>query len=382
MRAPTASTLASYPNLGFDPAPGDPASVSSVADELRSTATKLVEATRVLSGVGGSDSIWRSTAATAFRERSSDLPPILGTAGESLQLASRALATWSDDLTSLQSKAKQLEEHARVARRNLADAESNPGLHEQNRRYSDPDELAAAQARLDAAVAELNAARARLDEIIERAKRVRNEHRVLVDETARILREAGEQAPDEGVFERLGRRLDEFLDDVGELFDDIWEYVQDNADLINELSNTLSTLSTVLGTASLLTFWCPPFSTALGTLSTGLGVAALAGHALAKAAGADVSVTTLVVDIVGVAGLPKGVSSIVDTPFDASTAVGVGTATVLPSVVQKTGIEDVTDIFQDVDTYLVPDTPSEFSSYLLRGPVGGPLANTLARETS
>ncbi|HET8992892.1 MULTISPECIES: putative T7SS-secreted protein [unclassified Rhodococcus (in: high G+C Gram-positive bacteria)] len=241
MSAPSTSgdsNTALFPNLGFDPAPGNPATVGSVATQLHTTTRTLDEAHRALVRMGYSDGIWRSTAATAFRTRSAELPPVLDTAGSSLQQAGRALEAWSDDLASLQKRAVGLEELARSARSNVAAAESNPALQERHRTYSDPDQLAAAQARLDSAVAELDRARTTLDDIISRAESLRIQHRELVDETARALRKAAEQAPDEGFFERLGRRLDNFLDDVGDLFEDIWDYVQDNADLINELSNT------------------------------------------------------------------------------------------------------------------------------------------------
>lgn len=402
-----------FPNLGFDPAPGNPATVGSVATQLRTTARTLDEAHRALARMGHSDGIWRSTAATAFRVRSAELPPILDTAGSSLQQAGRALEAWSDDLVSLQKKAVSLEELARVARSKVAAAESNPALQERYRTYSDPDRLAAAQARLDSAVAELDRARTTLDDIIARAESLRTQHRGLVDETTRVLRKAAEQAPDEGLFERLGRRLDDFLDDVGELFEDIWDYVQDNADLINELSNTLATLSSVLGAAAAVTFYFPAISGPLGTAALGLGVAALAGHALAKAAGAEVTATTFVVDIVGVATggigkvastlgdgagmIAKGADSIGDAQGAAAAAVrqaqlevvdkaagriGTGTALTVPIAAQLTGAEGVTNIFQDVNKYVLPDTPSEQVSTLILGPISGSVFNTLVRESS
>lgn len=416
MSAPSTSrdpSAALFPNLGFDPAPGNPATVGSVAAQVRTTARTLDEAHRALARMGYSDGIWHSTAATAFRARSAELPPVLDTAGSSLQQAGRALEAWSDDLASLQKRAVSLEELARAARSNVAAAESNPSLQERHRTYSDPDQLAAAQARLDNAVAEVDRARKKLDDIIARAESLRAQHRELVDETARVLRKAAAQAPDEGFFERLGRRFDDFLDDVGDLFDDIWDYVQDNADLINELSNTLATLSSVLGAAALITAWCPALSGPLGTASLGLGVAALAGHALAKAAGAEVSTTTFVVDVVGVAtgGIGKVASALEDGAKLAVTSAnsigdghgaaaaaieqaqynvisrgmditGVGTAATLPYITRADGAEGVTTISEDIDRYLIPDTPSELATDLLLGPIAGPVFNTLVRESS
>ncbi|MEV0946169.1 putative T7SS-secreted protein [Rhodococcus sp. NPDC049939] len=402
-----------YPNLGFDPAPGNPAVVGRLSSELGEVATKLETAKDALRETGHSYGIWRGGAAEAFRNQVGELPDHLDTAGDSMRKASRVLGDWSDDLSAFQRNGRELEDLARVAKRNLENAQNDPGLLEADRTYTDSQQLAAAQSRLDAALDRLRRAQSELDAIIERAEALARRHRELVELAARALDDASRDAPEEGFFERLGKALDAIVDGIEDLAADIWKYIQDNADLINEISNTLSTLSTVLGVAAAATFAFPPLSAALGSISLGLGAAALAGHALAKAAGADVTWTTIALDAFGVAtgGAGKLIGATgdaveaaaksADAAGDSLSAAGkfaaaddikafnigfgfesaaftVGT----PMGMQLIGVEDSpTNIFQDVYTYMVPKTPSEVTNTLIYGPAGGAIANTILRDT-
>ncbi|HET8992893.1 MAG TPA: hypothetical protein VFN32_03790 [Rhodococcus sp. (in: high G+C Gram-positive bacteria)] len=79
---------------------------------------------------------------------------------------------------------------------------------------------------------------------------------------------------------------------------------------------------------------------------------------------------TFALDIVGVAG---GLTRLSD--FAAPIA-----ASVVPTAAQATGA-DVTNIVDDVQTYLIADTPSQAITQQVLGPVLGPLANTVIRET-
>ncbi|AOW92301.1 hypothetical protein BFN03_05150 [Rhodococcus sp. WMMA185] len=384
-------TIASptYPCLGFDPAPGNPVVVGRLSSELGEVATKLEAAKDALRGTGHSYGIWRGAAAEAFRSQVGELPAELDTAGEAMRKASRVLGDWSDDLSAFQRNGRELEDLARAAKRNLDNAQNDPGLLEENRTYTDSAQLAAAQSRLDAALDRLRRAQSELDAIIERAEALARRHRELVELAARALNDASRDAPEEGFFERLGKALDAIVDGIEDLAADIWKYIQDNADAINEISNFLSTASTVLGAAAFITSGIPFVGGPLATLSLGLGAAALAGHALAKAAGADVTWTTLALDVVGVA--TGGAGKFLDAGAtgakaaaeaarsagdmaEASTfaaqatkldklSVQLSGASQVPllggsTVVQTFGIEDgVTNIFEDVDKYLIPDSP-------------------------
>ncbi|WP_072690888.1 putative T7SS-secreted protein [Rhodococcus marinonascens] len=382
-------TSPAYPCLGFDPAPGNPGVVGRLSSELGELASKLEAAKDSLRGTGHSYGIWRGTAAEAFRNQVGELPGHLDTAGDALLKASRVLGDWSDDLSSFQRNGRGLEDLACAAKRNLESAQGDPGLLEANRTYRDPGQLAAAQSRLDSAMYRLQRAHRELDAIIERAESLARLHRELVELTARALDAASRDAPEEGMLDFLDNALNAVLDGIGDLAADIWKFIQDNADAINEISNALSTMSTVLGAAAFITAGIPFVSGPLATLSLGLGAAALAGHALAKAAGADVPWTTLALDTVGVA--PGGASKLLDAGAagaeaaakaarstgdwaDTSTfaaqadklgkvGVNLSGASQVPilggsAVVQRLGIEDgVTNIFEDVDEYLLFDVP-------------------------
>ncbi|NLU82035.1 putative T7SS-secreted protein [Rhodococcus sp. HNM0569] len=402
-------TRPAFPGLGFDPSPGNPVTVTSLSVEMGTVAARLTSAKDALSRVGYSDGIWRGQAAEAFRSKVGELPAHLDTAGTAMRRASDALGTWRDDLVSMQRQADQLEAEALVARRNLEAAETNPGLAEAGRMYDDAAALSAAQARLDAAVAQLSRARSDLEALLDRAKALLERHAELADLTARLLRQAADEAPEQGLLDKLLGIHQALIDGITDLAADVWQYIKDNADLINEVSNVLSTVSTVLGTASALTLWCPPLSAALGTASLGLGAAALAGHVLAKAAGADVTWTTIAMDSFGVAtgGVGKAIGLSADLAHstgtmarnlgdyseaasqlarsedlvrlgDGLTKGSAATALAVPVGVKMTGLEDgVTTIADDVSNYLIPDTPTELATMALTGPVVGPIVNVV-----
>lgn len=394
---------AAYPNIGFDPAPGNADTVGLLATELRDVANKVREAHDSLVRVGHSDGIWRGEAANSFRNEVGELPKCLDDAGAGLQDASVALRDWGMDLESMQKTAQRLEDEARAAKKQLERAEADPGLDEAGRTYTDDAQLAAAQARLDAATDALKRARQELQDIIDRAERLLRQHRELAALTAQALDKACSEAPEEGFFEGLANLLEDIGEGIADLAADIWQFIKDNADLINEISNVLSTCSSVLGFAAMLTSWCPPLSGALAVTSLGLGAAALAGHALAKAAGADVAATTLIMDVVGVAGgtvsLGFGMGATAAEAAlkhadEAGDAIGAaiagakaerfsavsdyvggastGVTTLSPYAVQEFGLEDgVTNLGQDIDTYLIPDKLDELTTQILSDPVAG-----------
>lgn len=373
-----------YPSIGFDPAPGNADTVGLLATELRTVADKIHNAQESLMRVGHSDGIWRGEAADAFRGEVGELPKYLDDAGTGLQQAAVALGEWGDDLESLQKTAQILEDEAQVARHQLARAESDPGLDEAGRTYTDDAQLAAAQARLDAATDALRRARQQLEDIIDRAERLLRQHQELADLTARALDKACSEAPEEGFFESLGNALDSLADGIADLAAEIWQFIEDNADLINEISNVMSTLSTVVGTAALLFAWAPGVNLALGGIALSLSAAALAGHSLAKAAGADVTWTTIAMDgfgvVTGAAGtalgaVGKGATAMADelasvapevaagynatasTLGKAGTWYGAGASSVgigVPYAVDGTGIETTSVFHEDFEKYLVP----------------------------
>ncbi|QNG19876.1 hypothetical protein G4H71_15255 [Rhodococcus triatomae] len=304
--SPTGTRDELFPALGGDPTPGRAQVAADAAAELMSVADRLRQAHTALSGIGYSDGIWRGEAANAFRSRVGELPAQLDTAGESLRKASNALDGWSSDLASFQRNATTLEAEAAAAKRAVADAERHPGWAEQGRTYTDPHELSAAQARLDAATDSVRRAKNELDAIIEQAKALSRRHQELALAIAAQLRAAADEAPDQGFFERLGDLIGDVIDIHKQMAEMVVEFIKEHADVIEKISDGLSTASTVIavaGTVVAATGIGGPVAVALLGTSAALSGAALIGHATVAAAsdepiGID-TVKTLASDAVG-----------------------------------------------------------------------------------
>ncbi|MGW7332481.1 hypothetical protein ACWGIU_28585 [Streptomyces sp. NPDC054840] len=117
--------MTEYAALGFDPAPGNPATVLALAKKLSASATSLGEASRVVKDLVSHSSAWQGEAATAFRASlSQDLPRYLGAAHTSLAEAARRLTGWHDILVSHRALADRYEAGAAAAKtpEALADA--------------------------------------------------------------------------------------------------------------------------------------------------------------------------------------------------------------------------------------------------------------------
>ncbi|MER7823356.1 hypothetical protein ABTX85_12430 [Streptomyces sp. NPDC096097] len=109
--------MAEYATLGFDPAPGNPATVLALAKKLTASATSLGEASRVMKDLVSHSSAWQGEAATAFRASlSQDLPRYLGAAHTSLAEAGRRLAGWHDTLVAHRALAGRYEARAAAAK--------------------------------------------------------------------------------------------------------------------------------------------------------------------------------------------------------------------------------------------------------------------------
>ncbi|MBT2407367.1 MULTISPECIES: hypothetical protein [unclassified Streptomyces] len=108
--------MSASPALGFDPAPGHPATVFALAAKLRSSAASLGEASRVVDALVSNSGAWQGEAATAFRASlSKDLPQYLRSAHTSLAEAARRLGSWHDTLVANRSLAARYEAQAAAA---------------------------------------------------------------------------------------------------------------------------------------------------------------------------------------------------------------------------------------------------------------------------
>ncbi|MGR8007655.1 putative T7SS-secreted protein [Streptomyces hypolithicus] len=310
---------ATYPSLGFDPAPGDTGNVGTLAARTKKAATALDTAQSSIKRLTGNVS-WAGDAASAFSTKVGELPRYLKDSHEALDTASSELSKWREALTHHQSAARTYEAQAKKAKGEVASAEkaSEAATGRYNRAAADPafklsgqvftgPALQDAQARVDAAnarlqqadgelssvSAQLERAQDDLEEIIKRAERLLEEHQAGARKVAGQLRKATDGAPDPGFWDRLG-------DKFKEIGHSIQEWCARNKDLLNKIGDWLGNISAVLGVLALLTLWCPPLAGGLALASAGLSAGALLAHGAAKIGGADVGLMTLAGDAIGI----------------------------------------------------------------------------------
>ncbi|MFE2527759.1 hypothetical protein ACFXEL_26345 [Streptomyces sp. NPDC059382] len=123
--------MADHPALGFDPAPGHPASVLALARKLATSANSLGEAGRVVGALVSHSASWQGEAATAFRASlSSELPRYLDAAHTSLTDAARQLDSWHETLVAHRALAARYESQAAAATTDEARADARRLAHE------------------------------------------------------------------------------------------------------------------------------------------------------------------------------------------------------------------------------------------------------------
>ncbi|MFG1640814.1 WXG100 family type VII secretion target [Amycolatopsis sp. NPDC049252] len=297
-------TAQDFPALGFDPAPGDLDGVTDLAGKYRAVSGDLAEANVSLRQIVTKQGVWQGDASEAFARRVGPLPEYLDTAAKSMGQAADALETWSHDLGDLHKRAVDLEARAEAAARAAQEARANPDLALANRTFPDQQSLQIAQRLLDNAGRRLQTAIDGCQSIQDAAKQLQQEHTEAAARVAEQLRKAKELAPDEpGLLDKLGDAVGGALTDLSNALadsvDQAWDFVQDHAELLSKTSDVTGDIGNILGFAG--EFLPPPADVVVGAVGTSLGVAALAGHATAAAAGADVAPETLTFDGIGAA---------------------------------------------------------------------------------
>lgn len=306
-------SAASFPGLGFDPAPGSPVAVAELAQTMTASQRQLTEALNLITSVGRSDT-WRGDAASAFLSRVGQLPAHLQKAEDSFGAAARELNGWQSQLASMQQRAQQLESEARSARGQLRSLQANPSLNLAGKTFEQGAQLQQAQQEYDAAVQAVNAAQSDLDAVIEQADRLLAQHRGLAEEAAKAINAAAQLAPDApGLFASLLGDVEALVLGNIKMAEDAWKWVQNHANAINAVGDMLSTASTIVGTIGLAfdAVGGEAIGAPLDAISAGLSGAALGTHLLARAAGAPVSDKTLAEDSIGMVtfGISKGLDA-------------------------------------------------------------------------
>jgi hypothetical protein len=293
-----------FPALGFDPAPGDLDGVTDLAGKYRAVSKDLTEADDALRQIVRKQGIWQGEASDAFARRIGPLPQYLEGAARSMGDAGSALEAWARQLGDLQKRAADLEARAETAAQAAEQARANPDLALANRTFPDQQSLQVAQRLLDNAGQQLQTAIDGCQNIQDAAKQLQQEHTEAAARVAGALRKAKELAPDEpGLLDKLGDAVGGALVDLSNALadgvDDAWDFVQDHAELVSKLSDVMGDMGNVLGFVG--EFLPEPAGAIVGAVATGFGVGALAGHATASLAGADVAPDTLIFDGVGAA---------------------------------------------------------------------------------
>ncbi|MEV6621644.1 putative T7SS-secreted protein [Amycolatopsis sp. NPDC051106] len=291
-----------FPALGFDPAPGDLDGVTDLAGKYRLVSGDLTEADDSLRQIVRKQGIWQGEASEAFARRIGPLPQYLEGAAKSMGQAADALEDWSRDLGELQKRAADLEARAEAAAKAAEQARANPDLALADRTFPDQQSLQIAQRLLDNAGHQLQAAIDGCQNVQDAAKQLQQEHTEAAAGVAEALRKAKELAPDEPdlldqLTDAVGGALVDLSNTLADSVDEAWDFVQDHAEVIAKVSDVSGDIGNALGLVG--EFLPDPAKEIVGAVATGFGVAALAGHATAKLAGADVATETLIFDGLG-----------------------------------------------------------------------------------
>ncbi|MEU4644908.1 WXG100 family type VII secretion target [Micromonospora sp. NPDC023814] len=305
-----------YPALGFDPAPGTPANVAAFATVLKNAAGRLQEARgeidAVARGVGG----WEGQAAEGFRNRIHGFPKKLDEAASTMTKAADLLEEWHQDLVTLQTKARAYEQDAAAAKKKVEAAEDDPALSLVGQFFDNDLDLAAAQAKVNAANRRLETAQGERDDIVASAETLKRHHEELSTEVAKRLGRLAESASDPGL-------LTELLDGLTAPFDAFGDWMTNNANRIANLGDVFGDIAVGSGLVSLLiigtgtvlsgTVIGAPLGGALIIFGgSGLGASTILGigsgilHGSARLSGGDVSGQDLVFDLAGASTIPIG----------------------------------------------------------------------------
>lgn len=276
-----------YPNLGFNPVPGAADHVAGLRGQINSAYEGVKETNGLLTRLRNSnDSVWVGDGGDAFRASfDATLAQDLGYAQNSLERAVGLLDEWHTGLVAYQETAKGLETEAATARDEhskaqtaLQQAQANPDLGLANMSFTDQNQLADAQRRLDAATARVRSAstavgdtQATIDDIIKRAHDLETDHNELAKRIAAELDAAAKDfapsPPDKSIWDKIT----DAVKNVGKWIDDHRK----------GLHEALSMISAVSGLLAIVT---PP---PIDAIALGVSLAAGAGALALDATDAD-----------------------------------------------------------------------------------------------
>lgn len=248
-------TVREFPALGFDPAPGDPGSLSSAAEGVTGAGTVFGSASANVTRLNSSG--WTGDAADAFRGQLADLPRDLDLAARSHRTAARALTDYGTGLTARQRRATELETRAAALRQQESTAVAEVNRLAARTAPSGSPEYTALKNQYDTARSRATSIGSDLQDVIAEARRLHTEHRSAADQADRAIRSAAE-AP----YEEPGW--------LSRAWSSVKGWISAHADTLRSISSVLKAVSAVLGVLSFV-----PGLQFLAPFAMGLGVAAL-----------------------------------------------------------------------------------------------------------
>jgi hypothetical protein len=254
-----------YPNLGFDPCPGDVNGYRALADYAGRSASTLAEAERTLASAGSAQ--WRGQAANAFRDHvHADVLPLAQRASNSVSRAANALRSFATTLEQLQQEAARLNAAAGPWHDQRAAALTAAKLPA-TASAPYPSSVPAAQR------TQLQEADTQLTSITTRANDIQTQYNAAVQTTAGQLDAAGNMAPHPpGLFSSLWHDVESGWDDFVHMAS---EFVHDKA-LLQFISGVANLIASVAGILALF----PPLTAIFGPIALAAAVVALAADAL------------------------------------------------------------------------------------------------------
>ncbi|MBW1601179.1 hypothetical protein JJV70_03485 [Streptomyces sp. JJ66] len=282
-----------YPNLGFDPAPGDLEAVGQLVSALGRVSRDSGTAKTEVDKLGTSDGLWVGESGTAFSDSVAPVSPYLQKALGSMGAAHRALSSWETQLSGFQARARRLEDEAASAVQCVSAAQSAvDALPTDVSQFTDAEKDAHESKKQDKQRA-LDTANDELTSIRNRARTLHTEFTEAAGGAERTIRDAADDAPPEpGWFE-------EAVDAIADFAAAAWETVTD-PDFWKLIGDFLADLALVIG---IICLFAMPFGGIAGLALIGflVGAGALGFHAAALAGGAEgVTWQTLAWDAAGV----------------------------------------------------------------------------------
>jgi hypothetical protein len=208
-----------FPNIGWDPTPGDVDDTRDLAKKLGGLASDLSTTLRELERIEAG--AWKGKTAVAFTEYvGKDVTPLIRKSHDSFDKASRALHRWANELLDFQDEANRLEKsageklEARETAQQKADAKGDGKGSE-----------------------ELGKASGAVDEITGKVDDLEDRYKRAAGNISKELDKAGDIAPDEpGFWDKLTKGVSDAWDATG-------QWIKDHADMIKLIGDLLSDLS-------------------------------------------------------------------------------------------------------------------------------------------